>query len=272
MIFQIYLRLTDDNSVWRKVASLFKEFNEYLEAAKIQGFTWDKSKYEIVDEQSETQKIIEISFDKNIYLILAVRYKELFQGEEGGSGDESVPFELSGYLTEIDTGKIDADYMNSRFEKYLKVLEADGVSKEFVEEALNDLHKSFASLTQEQQKYANIFLHDVQRGDIKVDKDKSIMDYITEYQTKASNDRISRIADTFGLDETKIRNIMNLHVNKSNINEYGRFDDLKSTVDKKKAREYFEKVEGRKIKPFEVNMMIDEYLRNFILDDTFEIM
>ena len=162
--------------------------------------------------------------------------------------------------------------MNSRFEKYLKVLEADGVSKEFVEEALNDLHKSFASLTQEQQKYANIFLHDVQRGDIKVDKDKSIMDYITEYQTKASNDRISRIADTFGLDETKIRNIMNLHVNKSNINEYGRFDDLKSTVDKKKAREYFEKVEGRKIKPFEVNMMIDEYLRNFILDDTFEIM
>lgn len=265
-------RLPDDNSVCRKFASLFKEFNEYLEAAKIQGFTWDKSKYEIVDEQSETQKIIEISFDKNIYLILAVRYKELFQGEEGGSGDESVPFELSGYLTEIDTGKIDADYMNSRFEKYLKVLEADGVSKEFVEEALNDLHKSFASLTQEQQKYANIFLHDVQRGDIKVDKDKSIMDYITEYQTKASNDRISRIADTFGLDETKIRNIMNLHVNKSNINEYGRFDDLKSTVDKKKAREYFEKVEGRKIKPFEVNMMIDEYLRNFILDDTFEIM
>ena len=98
------------------------------------------------------------------------------------------------------------------------------------------------------------------------------MDYITEYQTKASNDRISRIVDTFGLDETKLRNIMNLHVNKSNLNEYGRFDDLKSTVDKKKAREYFEKVEGRKIKPFEVNMMIDEYLRNFILDDTFEIM
>ena len=265
-------RLPDDNSVCRKFSSLFKEFNEYLEAAKIQGFTWDKSKYEIVDEQSETQKIIEISFNKNIYLILAVRYKELFQGEEGGSGDESVPFELSGYLTEIDTGKIDADYMNSRFEKYLKVLEVDCVSKEFVEEALNDLHKSFASLTQEQQKYANIFLHDVQRGDIKVDKDKSIMDYITEYQTKESNDRISRIVDTFGLDETKIRNIMNLHVNKSNLNEYGRFDDLKSTVDKKKAREYFQKVKDRKIKPFEVNMMIDEYLRNFILDDTFEIM
>ena len=61
-------------------------------------------------------------------------------------------------------------------------------------------------------------------------------------------------------------------MNKSNLNEYGRFDDLKNTVDKKKAREYFQKVEDRKIKPFEVNMMIDEYLRNFILDDTFEIM
>ena len=98
------------------------------------------------------------------------------------------------------------------------------------------------------------------------------MDYITEYQTKESNDRISRIVDTFGLDENKLRNIMNLHVNKSNLSEYGRFDDLKNTVDKKKAREYFQKVKDRKIKPFEVNMMIDEYLRNFILDDIFEIM
>lgn len=263
-------RLPEDKSVCGKFASLFKEFNEYLEAAKIQGFTWNKSKYEIVDEQGQIQKVIEMSFDKNIYLILAIRYKELFQGE-GNQVDESVPFDIVGYLTEIDTGMIDANYMNSRFEKYLKVLETDGVDKDIIEEALDDLHKSFASLTQEEQKYANIFLHDVQRGDVTVEKGKSIMDYITEYQTKASNDRISRIAYLFGLDETKIRNIMNLHVNKSNLNEYGRFDELKSTVDKKKAKVYFEKLEKRKIKPFEVNMMIDEYLKKFILNDTFEI-
>lgn len=40
---------------------------------------------------------------------------------DAGGGD--VPFDINGYLTEIDTGKIDADYMNSRFDKYLKQLD-----------------------------------------------------------------------------------------------------------------------------------------------------
>ena len=39
---------------------------------------------------------------------------------DGGAGDD-VPFEIDGYLTEIDTGRIDSDYMNSRFEKFLKI-------------------------------------------------------------------------------------------------------------------------------------------------------
>ena len=36
-----------------------------------------------------------------------------------------VPFDITGYLTEIDTGKIDADYMNSCFDKFLKELDKD---------------------------------------------------------------------------------------------------------------------------------------------------
>lgn len=34
-----------------------------------------------------------------------------------------MPFDIDGYITEIDTGKIDADFMNSRFDKFLKILE-----------------------------------------------------------------------------------------------------------------------------------------------------
>lgn len=50
-----------------------------------------------------------------------------------------------------------------------------------VEETLTDLHKSFAFLTQEEQKYANIFLHDVQTGDVKIVDGKTFRDYIFEY-------------------------------------------------------------------------------------------
>lgn len=56
-------------------------------------------------------------------------------------GDSDVPYDLVGYLTEIDTGKIDADYMNSRFDKYLRLIHQDNASAEAQEQALNELHR-----------------------------------------------------------------------------------------------------------------------------------
>ena len=73
-------------------------------------------------------------------------------GEGTGLGGDDVPYEIDSYLTEINTGVIDANYMNSRFSKYLKALQ-DGTETAAV---LDELHKSFATLTQEEQKYANI--------------------------------------------------------------------------------------------------------------------
>jgi type I restriction enzyme R subunit len=80
-----------------------------------------------------------MSLDEIDYDILLSRYKELFGGGDGGGGD--VPFEIAPHLTEIDTGKIDADYMNSRFDKYLKVLQTG----EEVEQVKSDLHRTFAT-------------------------------------------------------------------------------------------------------------------------------
>jgi len=114
-----------------------------------------------------------------------------------------VPFEIDGYITEIDTGVIDADYMNSRFDKYLKTLTQDGVDLEQIQKDIDELHKSFATLTQEEQKYANIFLNDVQRGEVTLEAGKTFREYITEYQSYANNAQITDIAQQFGLDETE---------------------------------------------------------------------
>ena len=56
-----------------------------------------------------------------------------------------------------------------------------------------------------------------------------------------------------------------------NINEYGRFEDLKSTVDRTKARIYFESEEKTKIKEYRVNAKIDKLLREFIIKGGFEV-
>ena len=76
----------------------FKLFNNYLEAAKIKGFTWDKLTYEIKTAEGKIK--VELGLDETTYLILALRYKELFSGGGTGSGDDDVPYEID-YLTEI---------------------------------------------------------------------------------------------------------------------------------------------------------------------------
>ena len=259
-------KLPSDISVCRKFAKDFKELNSYLEAAKIQGFKWEVTSY----TDDNTGENIEMAFDEKTYLVLVLRYKELSGGGGGGTGDD-VPYDLVGYITEIDTGLIDADYMNSRFEKYLKLLNLEGASAEAVEQAETELHKTFATLSQEEQKYANIFLHDIQRGDVAITEGKTLRDYITEYLSKAKDDQIHRVAVALGVDEVKLRTIMSLRLNSTNINEFGRYDDLKKTVNKAQAKEYFEKIEGTKIIPPKVNVKVDNLLREFILGGGFEI-
>ena len=259
-------KLPSDISVCRKFAKDFKELNSYLEAAKIQGFKWEVTSY----TDDNTGENIEMAFDEKTYLVLVLRYKELSGGGGGGTGDD-VPYDLVGYITEIDTGLIDADYMNSRFEKYLKLLNLEGASAEAVEQAETELHKTFATLSQEEQKYANIFLHDIQRGDVAITEGKTLRDYVTEYLSKAKDDQIHRVAVALGVDEVKLRTIMSLRLNSTNINEFGRYDDLKKTVNKAKAKEYFEKIEGTKIIPPKVNVKVDNLLREFILGGGFEI-
>jgi type I restriction enzyme, R subunit len=258
-------KLPDDISVRRKFAKLFNEFNGYFEAAKIQGFKWNKTSY----TDKERGETVDVLIDEKTYLILVLRYKELFNGGDPGGGD--VPYDLEGYITEIDTGLIDSDYMNSRFEKYIKLLTLDGTTKEAIEQAETELHKTFATLSQEEQKYANIFLHDIQRGDVEISKDKTLRDYINEYLSRAKDDQIHRLASAFGVDETILRNLMALHLNDSNLNEFGRYEELKKTVDKAKAKEYFEKAEGTKLIPPKVNIKVDNLLRDFITSGGFDI-
>lgn len=161
--------------------------------------------------------------------------------------------------------------MNSRFTKYLKLLQQDDVDEEELQQTLNELHKSFASLSQDEQKYANIFLHEVQSGDAVLNPDMTFRDYINEYMANAKNDEIHRCAELLGVDEGKLRAIMSCCVTESTLNEYGRFDDLVATVDKSKAKVYFEKLEGKPIPHPKVNPKASTLLREFVLSGGFEI-
>lgn len=270
-----FSHLPDEIPVKQKFAKLFKQMNEYIEAAELQGFTWDKRSYLIEPEAGEEaegdtgeETVIDVQLDERDFKTMAQRYKELAPTkEETEAAGSDLPYEIDGYLTTIDTEMIDSEYMNSRFEKWIKELNLSGPNAEITKRAEAELHSSFASLTQDEQKYANIFLHDIQRGDVKVEPGKSLRDYITEYMARTDSDRIHRFSETFGLDEEKLRGLKEMTLTEGNINEYGRFDALKETVDKGKAKAYFEKHEGRRLPPPKVTIKIDSALRDFILDD-----
>lgn len=257
---QNFEKLPEDSAACAKFADLFKVFNQHLEAAKVQGLHWNELTYSF-DENDDKHELT-LAIDEQTYLSLALRYKELV-GKGGGGGGGDVPFDISGYLTEIDTGKIDADYMNSRFDKYLKELNQHQ-DQASIETTLNELHKSFSSLTQVEQKYAKLFLHDLQRGDAQLIEGHSFRDYINDYKDNAENAQLNAVVNALGLDKNRLMALMADNVNEKNLNNFGRFDALKETVDQEKAKTYFERLDGEAIAPFKLNMRIDSFLKQFV--------
>jgi len=263
-------KLPDDIEACAQFAKLFNTFSQHLEAAKVQGLHWEQSVYSFTENDVEHE--VTLTIDEQTYLSLVLRYKELVgKSDSGSAGGDDVPFDISGYLTEIDTGKIDADYMNSRFDKFLKELNQHQDSAS-IETTLNELHKSFASLTQNEQKYAKLFLHDLQRGDAQLIEGHTFRDYINTYQDNAENAQLDAVVNALGLDKGLLIALMADSINDKNLNEFGRFDALKDTVDKSKAKVYFEKQDGVTIPLFKLNMRIDQFLKQFILAQSNELL
>jgi type I restriction enzyme R subunit len=259
-----FKKLPEDPSEKAAFAKHFKEFNDVLAAAKIQGFTWEKAD----EDGAYPETDVVFAMMQQQYQTLLQRYKELGGGEK--TDGEAIPFEIDSYITEIDTGKIDADYMNTRFEKFLKVLK-DGGDEAAQAATLAELHRSFSSLSQEEQKVAEIFLRDVQRGDVQIDPTRTFRDYLSDYQARAQDKQVAAIVECLGVDKKKLVALMNASTSEANLNEYGRFDVLKETIDKAKAKAYFEALEGGKLPPFKVNIKTAQLLRDFINQGGFEL-
>ena len=266
-------KLPESQEARRKFAKEFVELNEFLEAAKVQGFTWQDT-YEFKKEPKEGAQHSESIFvqpiiDERTYLTLVQRYKELFSSRSDASDSApDAPYELDGHITEIDTGLIDSDYMNSNFEKWLKCLEQDD---EGLAAAREELHRSFASLSQDDQRFAELFLHDVERGDATLKEGMTLRDYITSYAHKAKNAQVERVVEALGINGELLTAMTALDLTEANINEFGRFDSLKDSVDKSRAKAFFEQKEGKSLPLFKVNTHAAALLKRFILEGGFDI-
>ena len=150
--------------------------------------------------------------------------------------------------------------------KFVKNLYMNGPGSELTKEALKELHKTFASLSQRDQRTAMVVLHDIESGDLHLEAGKTIQDYIAEYQLRELHKQIMILAEATGLNFSQLTHIMGRDVTEQNINEYNQFENLKLTLDGVKTRAFLEKIEGTTIPPRMVRPKADKMLRDFILD------
>ena len=244
----------DDATACAKFVKLFNQLNDHLQAARLLGFAWEKLSYDVVQEDDSVITAT-LDFDQETYDKLLARYKDLFKEEPGGGGggSDEVPFDLRSYINEIETNRIDQEYMNVRFTKWLKTIGGEGEAA-----ALEELHHSFATLSKEDQKFAELFLHDVQSGDIELDPNLALSDYIANYKQKDANDKVEKVIQNLGLDGDLLRAMLARKYTRENL-DLGRLNSLKAMVDREKAKVYFN--EERMIF---LNKRIDEFLREFI--------
>lgn len=243
----------DDTTSCAKFVKLFNQLNEHLQAARLLGFSWEKLSYDVVQEDDSVITAT-LNFDQETYDKLLARYKDLFKESSGnGGGSDDIPFDLRSHINEIETDKIDQNYMNARFEKWLKTI--GGIEEAA---ALEELHHSFATLSKEDQKFAELFLHDVQSGDIKLDPNLALSDYITTYKQKDANDKVLKVIKGLGLDGDLLRALLARKYTSENL-DLGRLNELKATVDREKAKVYFNEE-----RIFYLNIRIDEFLRELI--------
>lgn len=263
-----FYKLPDEKAEKQKFSKLFRELNKHLEPAKVQGFVWEQTSYEI-EQPGGVKEMVCLEFDQQTFEILLARYKELRRPGPDGGGEEEA-YDIEPYLMALSTEKIDSDYMDSRFKKYVKMLN-ENADEETIHNMLNELHRSFASLTQEEQKFANILLKDIQNHELIVSEDKSVRDYIVEYQIRAKSDQIHNFASRLGIYEQKLRQLMGKHVTENDMNAFGQYDDLIQNVDITIAKQYFDEKEGSNVPKRKVRAKLDELLRKFILEDGFDI-
>jgi len=262
---EYYSTLPQAEASRKKFAKEFCEMTKRIEASKMQGFLWEKTEYEF--SHTNGWVTVKMEFDEQTYKVLLQRYRELFTGGGGGGGETDV-YELESYITETGVGTIDAEYIQSKFIKFIKNLYMSGPNSDHVKAAQKELHNAFASLSQRDQRTAMRILHDIESGDLHFNRDKTIYDYILDYQKRECDQQIYTISEATGLDVRRLKDIISTDTNEQNINEQGRFDELIQTLDKTKTVAFLKKVTGQETDRRFVVTNAMSIIRRFILNPT----
>ena len=292
-----FSRLPESRVAQAKFSKLFSEFESYLNAAKIQGFMWEdyekdpaaytdmvhhiipddnkemKTTYHLLGlDEEEIDGNDMVLYESSPYTFSRDYYRAWIPRNEEAKGNqsprsirpESCGYDIDPYLVEMDSAKIDIDYLNENFQRWLKVCNDDNP---YADQLLQELHNNFVYLPREDQKYAESILLDIKFGDLTVQDGLSFVDYINRYKMSAENEQIKELAVAFGLRANVLAILSGLLVTKNT--DQVAMKPVLDAIDKDMASRYFKEEQGEDLPPFRVAMRVREFVKSFIMQGGF---
>lgn len=253
-----------EESSQKKFVACFNELYTCLNAAITQGFTWDKKTY--YDKEQGTY--IDVDITEEEFKILLLRYNEIPPEGSGESGSVLIDFN---YNIVEQNSKIDYDFMNANFDKFMKALLDENASPDDIETLRSSLHKNFASLPADRQVIAEMIINDLENGDLKIVSEWDFNEYINAYSISKLDQQIDALVEFTGVNKEKIKELLSYKLTENNLNEYGRFDALKSSADVELLMQNLSAFKNKNVPKFKAILYLNKVLRKFILDEPFDI-
>lgn len=248
----------------------FNELCDTIESAKVQGFRWEKNTYTFAhDDGTETE--VSLHLDEKDFNTLLARYKELLPSEmPTGTTLVVPPYDIDATLIVTDADKINLEYMESNFTKYISEIQIDGPDGETARKLLDILRRSFSSLSQEDQKLANIIINKIQFGDLKVEEGETFHDILASFRDDKRNSAITAFCKKWCLPEDRFRVFESQYISLSRIDESGNLEKLKSACDRESLVKKLSQEKGKPVKPIEATIALDIAIRNFMASNCME--
>ena len=177
---------------------------------------------------------------------------------------DDIPYDIDPSLITTSADKINHSYMESNFIKYVKEIQLYGSQAEKAQEMLNILRQSFSTLTQQDQKTANIIINDIQRGDLIIKENDTLTDLINQYRTTTIEREINKFCSKWLIPEDKFRDSYSQYTISEDINKYGSLDKLINCIDKTKVAEKLSNERNQKIPPYIASRELYKAITNFI--------
>ena len=267
-----FCQLPDAEADCQKFKKEFTYLRSLMNSIKLQGFKWDTDCNTCVkndtcpDKDNKDNCVYKLPYTEDIYKVMEMRFKDLRHKKTGGGGGTAgFGFDLISVKSEMAMEKIDEDYLESHFKKVVPIITSADTSENEKDKAIKDFEVELPKLSAIHQKYARKIISDIRNGVLKVEEDKTLMQYIYEYIEKDLDKTISDEADLFGLDKQLLKEIYKTSKNERELNEHQRFDKLLSGADLVKTADYFTDKEKKQCSLFAARVKLDKELKEFIL-------